>query len=276
MRTALMVIPWFRLEPWIIPLPLLGALPIQPFGVLAAISIIVGVLLAELRAPRAGVPLEHVQPFFTHIIMVGLGCAAALNVLFYEPDKLGEMARAVSSWLGSGPREPFPYPGLSSFGGFLGGALAAVWYARSRRVSLLALGDLFCFVFPCAWVIARLGCFVVHDHPGAPSDFLLAVDDYNGEGIARHDLGLYEALWALAMTPLVLWLGRRSRPLGFFTALVPIAYAVVRFFLDFLRAPAEHGGDVRYLGLTPGHYASIAMLIAGLVVSAHVSASRRP
>ncbi|HMI91608.1 MAG TPA: hypothetical protein VK509_09615 [Polyangiales bacterium] len=37
---------------------------------------------------------------------------------------------------------------MSSFGGFLGGTVAALWYRQRKRVSLLVLGDILCFAFP--------------------------------------------------------------------------------------------------------------------------------
>jgi prolipoprotein diacylglyceryltransferase len=55
---------------------------------------------------------------------------------------------------------------------------------------------------------------------------------------------------------------------------VPICYATVRFGLDFLRETPAHGGDVRYFGLTPGHYASLAMLLAGVLVAIRVAHRR--
>lgn len=271
----LLLIPWFKLEPWLVPVPGLGDVAIQPFGVLAATAIVLGVRFAEWRGDRIGVPRAIVNDFFMCVIAVGLFSAALLNVALYEPEKFIEAGRAIGGWLGLGPKAPFPYPGLSSFGGFFGGTLAAIWFSRARRFSLLALADLFCFTLPFAWIFARMGCFVVHDHPGIESDFFLAVADYNREGVARHDLGLYEVIWSLVMTPLVLWLGRAPRPLGFFAALVPTAYASVRFCLDFLRETPIHGGDVRYLGFTPGQYASLAMLIAGLCVAAYVASRSR-
>jgi phosphatidylglycerol:prolipoprotein diacylglycerol transferase len=272
---VLALIPWFKLEPLRIPLPLIGSLPIQPFGVLAAIAILFGSYVAERRAAQVGVPREAVADFIRWVVPIGLVSCMILNVLFYEPDKLGEMRQAIASWFSAGPRHPFPYPGLSSFGGFFGGTLAALWYRQTRRASLLVLADIICFALPFAWVFARSGCFVVHDHPGAVSDFFLAVDNYNGELSPRHDLGLYEVIWSAFMIPMLIWLGKTPRPTGFFIAFVTLAYAPVRFLLDFLRETPEHGGDVRWLGLTPGHYASLAMLAIGVVVAIRVARAPR-
>jgi phosphatidylglycerol:prolipoprotein diacylglycerol transferase len=265
------LIPWFKLEAWEIPFPFIGTLPLQPFGLLVAIGILFGSRIAEWRADKTGVPRHLVNDFLVQVIVIGGLLCMFFNVLFYEPDKFAAMGRAIASWFEDGPNEPFPYPGLSSFGGFFGGTLAALWFRHRHRVSLMVLGDIFCFAFPFAWIFSRSGCFVVHDHPGVVSDFFLAVDNYYGEGQPRHDLGLYEVIWALVMVPIVLWLARKPRPWGFFMALVPIAYAPVRFGLDFLRETDAHGGDVRYFGLTPGHYASIALLLAGIGVAIRVA-----
>lgn len=264
---TLSLIPWFKLHGW----PLFGSLKIEPFGILVAVGIIFGSRIAEWRAEKTGVPRAIISDFLLNVVFIGLVLCAVLNVVVYEPEKVVEMGRAIASWFGSGERVPFPYPGLSSFGGFVGGTLTALWFRHKRRVSLMVLGDIFCFAFPFAWVFGRMGCFVVHDHPGLPSDFFLAVDNYYGEGIARHDLGLYEVIWSALMIPLVLWLGRKPRPWGFFMALVPLCYAPVRFGLDFLRETSINGGDVRYLGLTPGHYASVAMFVAGIIVAVRVA-----
>ena len=267
----LLLIPWFKWATWPIPLPLGAVLPLQAFGGMAAIAIVLGAALAELRAKRTGVSPELVSAFIVRVIMIGIASAMVLNVVFYEPTKLVQIIRAIGSWFGEGPKETVPYPGLSSFGGFIGGTIAALRFSRKRRVSLLVLFDICFFAFPFAWIFARAGCFIVHDHPGLESTFLLAVDNYNGQGVARHDLGLYEMIWALIMTPVVLWIGRKPRPFGFFAALVPLAYAPVRFMLDFLRETPEHGGDLRYFGLTPGQYASIVLLLVGSAVAIRVA-----
>jgi phosphatidylglycerol:prolipoprotein diacylglycerol transferase len=250
------LIPWFKLEPWHIPLPLIEKIPLQPFGLLVAIGIIFGSYVAEWRGEKTGVPRQAVADFLVYTIVIGLLSAMLFNVVVYEPRKLLDMLHG-----------KFSYPGLSSYGGFLGGVLTALWFRQKKRMSIFVLGDVWCFAFPFAWVFGRTGCFVVHDHPGIESDFFLAVDNYNLEGVPRHDLGLYEVLWSLAAIGLFLWLGRKPRPRGYFMAVCPLFYAPIRFGLDFLREGEAYGGDVRYFGLTPGHYGSMALLAAGLAVA---------
>lgn len=246
-----MLIPWFRLEPIDIP----GPIDIQPFGILVALGILVGSRVAEWRGEKLGVPREVVTSFLFFVIVIGLLSAMLLNMVMYEPEKFAALFSG-----------EFTYPGLSSFGGLFGGTLAALYYRKRHQVSIMVLGDIFCYAFPFAWFFGRMGCFVVHDHPGLPSEFILAVDNYYQSGIARHDLGFYEVLWSAAAALLALALGRQPRPFGFFMGVIPMFYAVVRFGLDFLReVPANHG-DVRYFGLTPGHYWSVIMFVVALLV----------
>jgi phosphatidylglycerol:prolipoprotein diacylglycerol transferase len=250
MKLLPLLIPWFKIEPWEIP----GiGIKLQPFGLLVAIGILFGSRIAEWRGERTGVPPKLVADFLLYTIVFGLPMGMLLNMVIYEPHK-------ALGWL----RGDFSYPGMSSFGGFFAGTLAALWFRHKKRVSLMFMGDIFCYAFPFAWLFGRSGCFIVHDHPGIVSDFFLAVDNYNLQGEPRHDLGLYEVFWSAAMIPLVLWLGSKPRPAGFFMALVPLCYAPIRFFLDYLRETPEMNGDVRYVGLTPGQYGSLAITLFGL------------
>src|SRR4029077_13333831 len=205
------------------------------------------------------VPRQIVADFLVYTTIIGLVACYFLNALFYKPEDLIAILHD--------PTQLFKrYLGLSSYGGFVGGIGAALWFRHKKQMSLIVIGDIWAFAFPFAWLFGRTGCFSVHDHPGIVSNFALAVENYSGEGLPRHDLGLYEVLWSAAIIPLFLWLGKKPRPRGFFMALLPILYAPVRFFLDYLRETPDYGGDVRYFGLTPAQYGSIAFTLAGIAV----------
>lgn len=256
-----LLIPWFKLEPWAIPIPFIDkTLDLQPFGLLVALGIVFGSRVAEWHGERNDVPRQAVADFLLYTISIGLISAVVLNMVFYEPHKILDMFEG-----------EFHYPGLSSYGGFIGGIGAAYLFRYRKRMTIFVLGDIWCYAFPFAWLFGRTGCFVVHDHPGTVSDFFLAVDNYNLEGQPRHDLGFYEVLWSAAVIGLFLILGQKRRKRGFYMALLPILYAPIRFFLDFLREVPANGGDVRYAGLTPGQYASLAFTAVGIAVALRVA-----
>ena len=260
MYTTLLLIPWFKLHGW----PIFGKLEIQPFGILVATGILLGTRVAEWRAQKTGVDPRLISDFLVYTIGIGLACAYLLNKPVYDWDEFKEMV--------ADPKLFFHrYMGLSSFMGFLGGVGAAFLFRHKKRVSIMVMGDLFCFAFPFAWFFGRMGCFTVHDHPGLVSHFFLAIDNYNGEGVPRHDLGFYEVLWSAAAVALNLWLGQRKLPRGFFMAFIPLFYAPVRFGLDYLREIPINGGDVRYYGFTPGQYCAVVMFVAGLAVAIRIA-----
>ena len=110
-------------------------------------------------------------------------------------------------------------------------------------------------------MVARLGCFSVHDHPGVLTSFPLAVAFPNG---ARHDLGLYDAI-ALGVFSVILYaLDRRGKMRHRLLPLLAALYGTSRFLLDFLRAQDLPYTDARYLGLTPAQFACIPLVIWGL------------
>jgi phosphatidylglycerol:prolipoprotein diacylglycerol transferase len=256
-------LPWFRPEPIQIPL-IEGAGPLErlvlyPFGMLVALGALTGVRIATWRAEREGLHPRAVGELGGYQLVVGFTLAHVIDAIFYHWDLVvAQPWFLLELW-----------NGLSSFGGFVGAALGSWLWVRHRRASFRVFADPIAFAFPFGWLFGRLGCFVAHDHPGRVTDFPLAVADYHIRGgvppwQTRHDLGLYEVFWCLAVIPLFLWLGRRKRAPGFYLALLPLLYAPVRFGLDFLRATDIAAADTRYAGLTPGHYGAIVLALAGL------------
>jgi phosphatidylglycerol---prolipoprotein diacylglyceryl transferase len=250
---VLLFIPWFKLEGWHIPgLP--ESIAIQPFGLLVATGVLLGARVAERRATRLGLRSELTSDFITHVVIIGFICAHIFDRLAYEPEII--------------LREPWdllmPWRSLSSFGGFFGAVLGAYVWKRRRKFGITIPLDQVAFGMPVGWFFGRMGCFVVHDHPGKLTDFFLAVDDYQYGNLIvgpRHDLGFYEVLWSAAMIALFFWLDRKPRPHGFYTGIIAILYAPFRFALDFLRE-----ADATYFGLTPGHYAALLSFALGIYV----------
>ncbi|MFO0696791.1 MAG: prolipoprotein diacylglyceryl transferase family protein [Polyangiales bacterium] len=267
--TTFLFIPWFKAEAWHIPLPFEApffghSLPIQPFGLLVATGVLLGFRIGEEFSKRNGFSPLVFNDFGLHAVGFGFLGGYILNTVFYDPQE-------ILAFFTQPGHMRIHWTGLSSYGGFFGAAFGIwIWHKR-RNLPILRIADAgaFCLVF--GWLFGRLGCFVVHDHPGRVTDFFLAVDQYHvGQPpyLPRHDLGFYEVLWSLAVCGLFTYLffKKTVRPSGFYLALELVLYAPVRFALDFLRAEAAEGGDVRYFGLTPGHYSSIVFFLLGLAV----------
>ncbi len=250
--SVLAAIPYdlFMFGPW----EIYGPLKIQSFGLLVAIGLLLAFTMASRRGEREfGISGEEFQNFGMYLVVIGWISSHVLNIVFYEPEKILEDPLILFKVWGS----------ISSYGGFIGGVLAAFIYRwRHPEKNFNELVDLAAYALTFAWMFGRFGCASVHDHPGSTTDFFLGVQWT--DGTIRHDLGLYEAIWWMIIVAAVLIADRKPKPVGFFPALIATMYAPARFFLDFLRVPPEAGGDARYLDLTPAQYLSVGLFALGL------------
>ena len=237
------VLPFFR------PLGSFG--PINSFGVLVAIGVALGYRLAAGRARVLGLDREQFESHVVWTVVTGFVLSHVLDTIFYHPEVL-----LTRPW-----ELLMIQQGLSSFGGFVGGVVGFLLYARRHRVDVWRSADAIAFGLPAAWLFGRMACASIHDHPGARSASALAVDWPGGP---RFDLGLLELMFVPLLILGVLLVARRATRAGSTITALALLYPPIRFPLDFLRASAAEGGDVRYFGLTPGQYASVGLFAVGL------------
>jgi phosphatidylglycerol:prolipoprotein diacylglycerol transferase len=270
--TARLFIPWFRYHPFVVEVGH-RQITIYPFSWMMWTGVVTTLILAALFAQENGRSMRETMRFGIYILLLAFPISKLFNGLLYKPSTLRLLVESPGSIAGVSF-------GWSVYGGVLGGILGAWLWKWRTGGSILEIGDSFGFGAPFGWCIGRVGCFLVHDHPGRVSSFPLAVADFQlGEPPwpPRHDLGLYEAILLGSIAVLFLFLSRRPRKPGFYLALVGLLYAPARFLLDFLRAPYEEGGDIRYGGLTPSQYVSVVLLFVAALVMRQVRAtSDRP
>lgn len=240
----------------------LGPLTVHPFGFLAVTAVVVGTKLAQWRARRLGVDETTLNELIGWVLVGGMAGAHVFERVLYQPSDLIEQPWSLLYF----------WDGLSSMGGFAGAIVGGLLWKQFRGAvsSLLPLADIIVSVLPVAWIFARAGCAVVHDHPGIPTstDNWLAVAYPGG---ARYDLGLLEMLLAVTLSVAVVSNWRRRRPVGWYVATVSLVYATVRFALDFLRTVES---DPRYGGLTPAQWACMPLFVLGIVVATRLRTGR--
>ena len=230
----------------------LGPLTIQVWGLLVALGIVTGTWLSSRELKKRGLPTTHLYDLAFWVVVAAMLMARVFHVVFYEPTYyLAYPAEMIAIWHG----------GLSFIGGLVGAAIAVFVYANRKKLSFAYI-DACIYGLPLGMFIGRIGCFLIHDHPGTLTHFLIGVEYPNG--MIRHDLGLYESLTGLALFALFLVLNRKPRLPGFWVATFCAGYGMARFFLDFLRLSAAEGGDARYFGLTPAQYGALVMVGVGV------------
>ena len=162
-----------------------GPLTVQTFGLTVVAAVLVGLAIARRRFARFGLDPALGERMATWLLVGGFLGAHLFAVLFYFPD---EVAR--DPWLLVRVWEH-----ISSFGGMIGGLLGTVLYLWVRAPGLgrhqrWAYLDVAAFVFPFSLAVGRVGCALVHDHPGRVTRFPLAVSLGERAGPGPHHVRL--------------------------------------------------------------------------------------
>ena len=210
----------------------IGSFAIRTSLSMAAIGIVVAHFLLLRRARSKGLDRETAAMMSLVMVLVGL-IAAYWFRGFYFADAVKQDWRTLL-----GLR-----PGAASFGGIAGGLIAGWAYLKARRmpnVQILAYLDALAFVFPQGWVFGRIGCSLIHDHAGLPSNSILAVRFPSG---GKFDLGVLEVIFLVAvLIPLFAFLDRTKRPPGFWLGTFLAIYGAFRVLLDRLHLdPPQYG-----------------------------------
>jgi phosphatidylglycerol:prolipoprotein diacylglycerol transferase len=229
--------------------------PIEPFGIFVALGIFLAARIVVKQSAKQGLDPNPIHDYAPWGVGAGVVSGHLVHLFFYHPEELAKSTfQILKVW-----------DGLSSFGGLLGGVIAAIIYFRVRGVSFARYADAFALGVAPGWGVARIGCFVAHDHPGVRTDFFLAVDfpaaTYGGP---RHDLGMYDAILLFAIAGVLFALRRSGKMQGRLLHLLALLYAPGRFFFDTLRATDLNYVDARYFGLTPAQYGCILLVVYGI------------
>lgn len=241
------MIPYMSVDTWY-----LGPIPIHVWGLFVALGVLAGTWLAARMARERGLHATVIWDLSFWCLLAGMIGARVFHAFVYRPDiYIADPLHLFSLQDG----------GYSSIGGFIGATIAGIIYLHKKQLDVWKYADTAVFGLPLGYAIGRIGCFLIHDHPGTATDFFAGVQ--YPDGIVRHDLGLYQAIDGAVLCVLFLILRKRKAPVGVYITVFLLWYGITRFFLEFLRASTGPIVDVRYGGLTPAQYAALTMVGAG-------------
>ena len=242
---------YFLLRYVVLKLPVLPPYPVGPFtfntfGPLVALGILFGIHLTRQWCRHFALAWPTMQVGVTWVLCGGFVMAHVMAMGESSPASLFN------------PRELLALRSeFSSFGGFLGSTLAALYFCQKRALAVRPTIDCLLYAFIGGWLFGRLGCFSVHDHPGGITALPTGVFMWGG---LRHDLGFYELVYTVVLfTAITVAMRRRKRFDGFVIAVTATSYPLVRFCLDFLRM-----NDTTYAGLTLAQWGCIPLFVLGV------------
>lgn len=245
----------------------IGPLSVSPFGVMLVVALFVGNMQLRWGLRRVGAsPARAADDAAAILLASALGGIVGGKVYY---------ALLYGDW-----RLLYSRAGLVWYGGFLVGAAAVLFVMRRRRMAAWPTADAAAPALALGYGIGRIGCLLVGDDYGSPTDLPWGMTFPDGPipttagamqqefgidfpadvaadaQIAVHPTQIYETVTAL----LIFWLGRRLLARG--TApggvVLPVLglLSVERFLVEFLRAK-----DDRFLGAF-----TVAQLIAAALV----------
>ena len=178
--------------------------------------------------------------------------------------------------------ELFARAGLVWYGGLIGGVVACSWVVVRNRVEYFVAADAAAPALAIGYALGRIGCFLVGDDYGAPTngwwgvafpkgsppttayalrEFGVRVDPAIPDDVVLrvHPTQIYESLSALVMFGILMWLVRRPHRKGSAFALFLVMMGIERFLVEIVRAK-----DDRFLGpFTVAQLISVVLVIVG-------------
>lgn len=243
----------------------IGAFEITTFGVMMFLAFIIGgwVLARQLR--RYGIDDEVASSIVVAAALGGIvGAKIYYAILFQD-------------W-----RLLFDRAGLVWYGGLIGGAAAVSWVLYRRKVDFWVTADCVAPALSMGYALGRVGCFLVGDDYGRPTDawfgvafpkgappttarslreFGVSVDpSIPAETVLRvHPTQLYETAAALVMFFVLSRMNATQHRKGRVFGLFLILLGIERFLVEIVRAK-----DDRFLGpFTVAQLISVILVVIG-------------
>lgn len=250
----------------------IGGFPITSFGVMMFLAFIAAAWALAMQLEKRGLEREFAWDVLGWVALGGiLGAKLYYLGLHWEnvlADPVGELTNRA---------------GLVWYGGFIGGAAAYLWQIRRRGMPLARTFDAVAPGLALAQGIGRIGCFLVGDDYGLPTDSAIGVAFPNGappstagylrqagadipasvpdgQVLAVHPTQLYEAGAAFIIFGVLWRASGRSLAAGRLFALYLMFAGVVRFFIEIVRAKT----DRFILGLSTSQIFSLLIVAVGV------------
>lgn len=226
----------------------IGPFAVHWYGILMAVSVVIGTYLAVREARRQGVSTDRILDLVMIAAPVSWIGARIYYVIFnwgYYSKHLNEISKI---WQG----------GLAIHGGILTAILIGVWFTRKHALSFWQVADIVAPSLILGQAIGRWGNFFNQEAYGYPTDLPWAMYI---DGAYRHPTFLYESLWNLAVFGFLVWRRGKFKLQGNLFLTYLTLYSLGRFVVEGLRTDSLMLGPLRMAQVM-----SIVLLVVSVTV----------
>jgi phosphatidylglycerol:prolipoprotein diacylglycerol transferase len=244
----------------------IGPITIRWYGLLIASAVLIGITLSQYLAKQRKVNPDLIGDLAIWLVIGAIPAARLYYVLFEWSEYAQNPERIIAIWQG----------GIAIHGAIIGGMLAALIFARIRRVSFWQLADLVAPSLILGQAIGRWGNFFNSEAFGNPTNLpwrLYIPPEMRPPEFANfayfHPTFLYESLWNLMVFALLITLfvrdiqGKQRLKTGTLFLTYLVAYSLGRVWIEGLRTDSLMLGPLRIAQIIS--LTGIAIGSAGLV-----------
>ena len=216
----------------------LGPFSLRWYGLLIALAVLLGLLVATRLGQRRGIDPAVIADLLPILVLAAVVGARLYYVAFEWRQYQLNWLDALAIWRG----------GIAIHGALIGGTLALILYTRWRRIPFWTLLDVLVPSVALGQAIGRWGNFFNSEAFGLPTDlpWKLTIPFANRpveflDQSGFHPTFLYESLWNLGVFALLLvmfGLGQRGRiqlPAGALSCVYLLSYSTGRVWIEGLR-----------------------------------------
>ena len=240
-----------------------GSVSISSFSVMVLIAFLVAYFLCERDLIRRGEDRNIADLLLIASVIGGLGGAKLL--FLYQNATLSEVVQ-----------DPFRYlsSGYTFLGGFIGAILMIYIVSVYKKVSLWHLTDLSAAPLILAYGIGRIGCLLVGDDYGVPTNLPWAMSFPDGAPptiLKVHPTQIYDSI-SMFIVFYILWkLREKDYPTGWITSLTFIILGSQRFLVEFIRSTTPSFIE----GLSQAQVISLLLIFIGIIKMVIISTRKR-
>lgn len=202
------------------------------YGILMAVGMILGTLIAIKEAKRVGIKEDYVLDLAIFAIPIGL-LGARLYYVIFNWEYYSQNISQILNFRGGG---------MAIHGALIGGILTGYVFTKIRKIDFFKMADAVILGMPLAQSIGRWGNFINQEAHGGPTDLPWGI---MVDGVKVHPTFLYESVWDLAIFIFLLVFRKKKKYEGQVIVYYIILYSLGRFFIEGLRTDSLMIGPLK-------------------------------
>ncbi|HHU53359.1 MAG TPA: prolipoprotein diacylglyceryl transferase [Clostridiaceae bacterium] len=215
------------------------------YGIIIAMAFLVCFLLAVKQAPKYGIKSDHIVDTFLWVMIFAIIGARLYYVIFSWDEFSDNLIKIFQTRHG----------GLAFYGGLIGGIIAVILTAKTKKIKLINLIDFLAVYVPLGHAIGRWGNFFNQEAFGTNTDlpwgmyseqtyrYLAQYGNQYAPLSPVHPTFLYESIANILIFVILYQIRKNSKKSGETAAWYFILYGLVRFGIEGLRTDSLFIGN---------------------------------